>query len=807
MSLCAQTDIRNLEDEFFNLDELKNSADIAKAVDKNIQRALKGDELQHSVSEANKVMRVFGVENYDKWVDKIYEIAGDKISTALGKGASKITKAFGVPLDDKKVESFFKAGVHTKLMDKLDHSWGIFNQRLYLNSVDNLKKLQGFSKDEISNIYEYLHGWKSQGELAEHTRAAANSLKNIIAKNADTLVELGVLRAEDKIENYVKHYFEPLLQKSEAEIEAHFNKIGLGEKFKRKELSKAELEELGLMKDEYAIINTIREQFIQIEKARRLQKLADRFSSAKPVDGWVRFGMAKGEGGKEYADSMRWGALAGRYVSPELDDAIKSAEIVGNAVANSHMLVKAANVWMKVVAHLKTNLTVKNPATHAANYISNMITAAIKGDLIASQKMAAEAVASWGRKLAGDNELTSFDKWRRCAHDHGLSMITDELDLVTKAPKDLVANADSKLEKIWKFAYMAKGSKTGDFMRALYNMEDGVFKLAHFKKIMEKERINGEKFDIEKYADLKNSEYRMIWKDRCESAMNKANYEYVDYSTRWNGAARYADRLGFAPFLQYTWKSVPMVAKNILKNPHRYAAIGVGIYGLGGLSLIDREQKDARTEKWARNGNFLWLGGRLPNMFFADTWVRIKGTDLSFNLGRVLPGARLGELSSVFNGGFITSFFGLMQGKTSLGHNFIKEDDNTAWAVGKIVAEAARSYLPSMTMGRYAQGFGSMAYNEVLSALNIAEKYRLPVAKDGRGKEISAKELVMRAFAATREMRVGKAYQENYNKALKDARNARKDNDLNKAKELESKAKRIKGYAKAEGKNLKEPRK
>ena len=259
MSLCAQTDIRNLEDEFFNLDELENSADIAKAVDKNIQRALKGDELQYSVSELNKVMRVFGVENYDKSVDKGFEVAGDKISTALGKGTSKITKAFGVPLDDKKVESFFKAGVHTKLMDKLDHSWGIFNQRLYLNSVDNLKKLQGFSKDEISNIYEYLHGWKKIGELAEHTRAAANSLKNIIAKNADELVRLGVLRAEDKIENYVKHYFEPLLQKSEAEIEAHFNKIGLGEKFKRKELSKAELEELGLMKDEYAIINTIRE--------------------------------------------------------------------------------------------------------------------------------------------------------------------------------------------------------------------------------------------------------------------------------------------------------------------------------------------------------------------------------------------------------------------------------------------------------------------------------------------------------------------------------------------------------------------
>ena len=191
MSLCSQTDIRKLEEEFFNLDELENSADIAKAVDKNIQRALKGDELKHSVSDFGK--------KTDKAIDKVFEIAGDKISTALGKGSVKLTKVFGVPLDDKKVESFFKAGVHTKLIEKLDHSWGIFNQRLYLNSVDNLKKLQGFSKDEISNIYEYLHGWRQVGELAEHTRAAANSLKNIIAKNADTLVPLGDLRDEDKI--------------------------------------------------------------------------------------------------------------------------------------------------------------------------------------------------------------------------------------------------------------------------------------------------------------------------------------------------------------------------------------------------------------------------------------------------------------------------------------------------------------------------------------------------------------------------------------------------------------------------------
>lgn len=780
MSLCAQTDIRSLEDEFFKLDELDDSIDIAKAVDKNIQRALKGDELQHSVSKIGK--------GWDKGVDKAFDIAGDKISTALGKGAVNLTKTFGVPLDDTKVESFFKAGVHTKLMDKLDHSWGIFRQRLELNAKDNLQKLKGFNKDEISNIYDYLHGWKNGHALAEHTRAAAYSLKDIIKRNANELVKLGVLRKEDRMDDYVKHYFKPLLQKSEAEAQRHFNKLGLGEKFKRKELNKMELEELGLMKDEYAIINTIKEQFIQIEKARRLQKLADRFSSDKPVEGWVRFGMAKGEKGKEYADSMRWGALAGRYVSPQLDDAIKSAQIVAD---KTNEVLKN---WYSFVAHIKTNLTVKNPVTHLCNYLSNLWTAGLKGDVIAALDMTRQAVRG----------TESFKKWRRVGHENGLSMVMDELDLGVKNAGDLLPNSDGKLKKIWKNAYMAEGSKLGDFMRELYNMEDGVFKLAHFKKIMEKEKINGEKFDIDKY--LNDQAYKRAWQERCESAMNKANYEYVDYSTRWNAAARMLDRAGIAPFLQYTWKSVPMVAKNILKNPHRYAIMGAGVWGLGGLSLFDREQKDASLEQWARNGNFLWAGGRLPNMFFADNWLRWKNSDYHINLGRILPGARLGDLSSVFSGGFFSSFFDTMRGKTALGYDFIKEDDNTLKAVAKIAEEITRNYLPSPTMGRYMQGYGKMLVNEIMDNLKIAEKHHLPVAKDSRGNDIGAAELLLRMFAI-RDMRVKKAYQASYNKALKGAKNAKKDGQLQESKELMNKAKRIKGYARAEGKELKEPRK
>lgn len=779
MSDCARKDIRNLDNLTFRLDEFDGD-DIAAQLEAGIKKAISGEELEHSVSELGK--------GWDKAVDKGAAWFGDKVGGKLAKmataGVVKTTKAFGKELEPAKVEKLFKAGIHQKLMDEQDRAYNVFAQRLTLNAQDNLNKMDRFSDDEVAGIYDFLDGQKELGELAEHTRSAAQSFRNIIDKNANELVELGVLRQEDKIKNYVKHYFEGYKEKSEAEFAAHLkNTFGLDRTYKRKDLTPEQLKELGLMRDKYAIVNTIKEQFIEIEKARRLKSLAENFARSKETAGWVRFGVDE-SGNPNY---KKWGALAGKWVSPEMNEAIQSAQIASNITNN------ALNNYFAIVAHLKTNLTVKNPVTHLYNYLSNVWTAALKGDLIATQKMAAEAVAG----------TQSFKAWRRLGYEHGLSMTMDELD-IAKGSKTLIPDKASMGRRLLRNAYMSENSAMGKFMRELYNMEDGVFKLAHFKKIMKKEKINGQSFDIKKY--FSDNEYKKLWRSKLESAMKKANYEYVDYSTSWSGAARFADRAGLAPFLQYTWKSVPMVAKNILKNPHRYALLSAGLGYTGGLSLFNREQKDAGHEKWAGNGNLLFTGGRLPNMFFADMWVKTGKGDLEFNLGRMVPGARFGDLSSVFQGGFVKSFFDTMSGKTSLGFNYIKDDDSAGVAAAKMAEELAKNYLPSLTFGRYAINLEKMLFNEIASKFEFAKKYNLPVAKDSRGNEIGVYELALRMLGV-RDMRRQKAYQQSYNKALKEAKKLESDGDKAEAKELRDKAKRIKNYAKSDNKKLKEPRK
>lgn len=295
MSDCPRKDIANTNiavrgvvDEL--LENGANADEIAKNFSKQIDKIIKGEEVA-SFSE-------FG-DKYAKWVEK----KGEQTTNAIKRAAVWSLKKVGI--SDEVAKAFVRSGAAVKLVDHLNYNLNTFKNRVELNAADNAKKLANFSKDEIKGIYEYLHGWKQLGELAEHTRAAANSLKDIIARNAEELVNLGALRAEDKIENYVKHSFAEHAEKQKNAIARAFNKLAQDRHFARKDLSKEELEKLGLLQDEFAIINTIKEQFIQIEKAKRLKELAENFTSQKEVEGWVRFGVNK----KGEPDPAVWGAV------------------------------------------------------------------------------------------------------------------------------------------------------------------------------------------------------------------------------------------------------------------------------------------------------------------------------------------------------------------------------------------------------------------------------------------------------------------------------------------------------------------
>ncbi|MCI6343591.1 MAG: hypothetical protein MR769_02755 [Campylobacter sp.] len=762
MSDCPRRDIANTNiavrgvvDEL--LENGANADEIAQNFSKQIDKIIKGEEVA-SFSE-------FG-EKYAKWVEK----KGEQTTNAIKRAAVWSLKKVGI--SDEAAKAFVRSGAAIKLVDHLNYNLNTFKNRVELNAADNAKKLANFSKDEIKGIYEYLHGWKKEGELAEHTRAAANSLKNIIARNADELVRLGALRAEHRMEDYVKHYFAEHAEQQKSAIARAFNKLAQDSQHARKNLSKEELEKLGLLEDEFAIINTIKEQFIQIEKAKRLKELAENFTSQKEVEGWVRFGVNK----KGEPDTAAWGALAGRYMPSDMAVALNDINAASKEIGFLEEFLPA------IVSHIKVNMTAKNPATHVYNFAANYALAAIKGDFVAINKMLA--------MFAGDNN--QYKAWKRLAQDYGLSVNMDMIDEGARKLKGEIGmfkKVPSWVKTPLKNLYLAEGTMLGRAIRAGYNFEDAVFKLAHFKKIMDKAG-----FDISKIAD---PAYRKSFEGRLSSAMKKANYEYVDYATSWNKVAKNIDKYGFYPFLQYAWKSTPMMMQTMAKNPVKFLVAMGAIGYFGGLTWQNRDEKNSILPEWAQNGY-------VTNLFGADSWVRLGNSQYFFNLGRLIPAIRANELSGMKEFGFYKTLIYLLNGKTSLGYEYVGKDDPSYKRFWDFTNEFAKSFMPPATFGRYGKNTLELLANSIADTLNMSKGARFSVIKDSAGNDLDFHLVLLRALGV-RELPIKKSLQANYNKAHKNLKKAQQNGeDL---KEYKEKINQLKATARKEKITLKEPRK
>lgn len=218
----------------------------------------------------------------------------------------------------------------------------------------------------------------------------------------------------------------------------------------------------------------------------------------------------------------------------------------------------------------------------------------------------------------------------------------------------------------------------------------------------------------------------------------EAMADYVDYTTPLPPMIRALDKNGVFPFSHYVWKSTPRVAKIIAKNPLKFALLQVALYQMGASVFND----DDNLEKadWAGDKGFAGLIHFIPsNLFGAKQWVKLDN-DEYINLGRSLPGMRLGGLA--FDGGFVGSFLSIMQGKDPLwGSKIYKESDSPLQASFKSLQKFSENYAPPITFGRYAQrltkkaiGFHpkqndykeEMTYIEILSQMVGVRKFNKP---------------------------------------------------------------------------------
>ena len=370
---------------------------------------------------------------------------------------------------------------------------------------------------------------------------------------------------------------------------------------------------------------------------------------------------------------------------------------------------------MRIVDHLKVNVTVKNPGTHLYNVLSNLQLAFLHGDY-----------AALGRTLyMAATDKPKFDRLVKLANRHGINTYLNELD-----PSSISIDPQSKEPSLWKSflknAYMTKDSALGDFARKIYDWEDKIFKVARF----------GGKLD-----EAKARLGRELTDEEIRRVALEANEAYVDYDKPMTPLATSLDKNGIYPFLSYTYKATPMVARTIAKRPLRFAALQLGLSAIGGSILFNDADELARPD---------WGADKL-NLFLAKQWISI-GNGARLNLGRALPGMKFAAPEF---GGFATGISNALSGKSTLGYDLSGKNDDMPDRALNILLEAAENYLPPLTVGRYGQGAVKIAagrppQNSYQQDMGMAE---LMMRALGVRKFNAAREIQRRLNSAERRLR------------------------------------------------------
>lgn len=286
--------------------------------------------------------------------------------------------------------------------------------------------------------------------------------------------------------------------------------------------------------------------------------------------------------------TKRWGALAGMYVRPEIWIDMNELDKAGKK-----------GLWDSVLTHWKLNKTARNPVVHLNNVMSNLVLM----DLIdVSVVDLMDAIESYVSQDIDHIEAQKAGAYGQMFVDEELNR--NALDPIIREMRSEARKADNSVQGRAKFLWTAldklyRGVRSADdsFIQ-MYQAEDAVFRLATFKK------------------------YRRHGYSSEESA-TIAVEQFLNYDIRapWVNVMRRS----FWPFISYTYRAVPAVAKAIAHRPHKFAKMVIIGQILNMLAYeLSGDDEDEERET---------MPGRLKGM----TWAQIPGTDIGLHRLLKLP--------------------------------------------------------------------------------------------------------------------------------------------------------------------------
>lgn len=646
--------------ETLPLNSKPNSTTTANKSQENILKGVDGKEYPNTIAG-----------RWEKRVDEAFDWAYKNIY-AKGvksgiKGAEFAGRAFGSQETGAKIQrGLEKTFALQDEIGALSRLKSAYLRNSAVARVEAMKVYESLVKlkiDERVALFRMLDGQEVEPNLAEKLRPTYQKLRDKIDERAELLIKLGMLKGQNAKENYIKYSYSQYYGKKDGALGG----FGIGKLRARDEnLSYEDRVKLGLIEDAaIAVTQTLNSQNNQIQKAILLKSLADEYAVDQPKDGYVKVSDESVGGGVK-----KYGALAGKYVPSVIYDDLQNAGVVSS-------IFDAIRPYTDMIDHIKVNLTVKNPATHGYNVLSNSVLAFLHGDLGANLKLI---------KLLATNKK-EFDELLAKAEAMGLDTASDDIEMRNLLmANDKVAKEASKkqnplgyyIAKAWQNIYLTQNSTTGKVARKAYEWEDKWFKLARFKKNLD--------------AGLSD-----------EAAFSDANSAYVDYSSHFNPTLRLLDKSGVLPFFHFAVKSSIVVTKAAIKNPAKFAMLQAALISSGASSLpywFDSEQKDAdnsRLPDWAAS-NYL------PNLFGVKNQVQVGESGLYFNAARAMAGFRLSSIDDITGGGgLVGGLLDILRGRDSWGNEMVGKHDPAIKQLTARLDAFSKQFLPSITLGRYGR--------------------------------------------------------------------------------------------------------
>lgn len=639
---------------------VKNSTTTANKSQENILKGVDGKEYPNTIAG-----------RWEKRVDEAFDWAYKNIY-AKGvksgiKGAEFAGRAFGSQETGAKIqrglEKTFALQDEIGALNRLKSAYLRNSAVARVEAMRVYESLVKLEIDERVALFRMLDGQEVESNLAGKLRPTYQKLRDKIDERAELLIKLGMLKGQNAKENYIKYSYMQYYDKNSVSSKG----FSIGKlKARNEDLSYEDRVKLGLIEDAaIAVTQTLNSQNNQIQKAILLKSLADEYAIDQPKDGYILIPDESVGGGVK-----KYGALAGKYVPSAIYDDLQNAGVVSS-------IFDAIRPYTDIIDHIKVNLTVKNPATHGYNVLSNSVLAFLHGDTKANLDLI---------KLLATNKK-EFDELLAKAEAMGLDTASDDIEMRNLLmANDEVAKEATKnqnplgyyIAKAWQNIYLTQNSTTGKIARKAYEWEDKWFKLARFKKNLD--------------AGLSD-----------EAAFADANSAYVDYSSHFNPTLRLLDKSGVLPFFHFAVKSSIVVTKAAIKNPAKFAMLQAALISSGASSLpywFDSEQKDAdnsRLPDWAAS-NYL------PNLFGVKNQVQVGESGLYFNAARAMAGFRLSSIDDITGGGgLVGGLLDILRGRDSWGNEMVGKHDPAIKQLTARLDAFSKQFLPSITLGRYGR--------------------------------------------------------------------------------------------------------